>query len=238
MADRNRLHSKQQQHQSTTMRVLLVGERKLIVESLEGLFSNEGMVVTRCAPAEAVVTAGRTLPNVIVAELPGSDAADLGSIRDLANTGVPVVGVSMTADPIEEALWIAAGAQGVAGPTASFETLREYVQRAAHGCEVLPLDRRYWLEDVLRTHRRETRRLHGPFTELTARERAIFAAVYEGLSADQIAEETCVSVSTVRSHIRSILAKLNVHSQLAAVALARTSGWFDSVPSTSGSANS
>jgi len=35
-----------------------------------------------------------------------------------------------------------------------------------------------------------------------------------------------VSVSTVRTHVRSILSKLNVHSQLSAVAMARSNGWF------------
>jgi DNA-binding CsgD family transcriptional regulator len=42
----------------------------------------------------------------------------------------------------------------------------------------------------------------------------------EGRSAAEIATTLVVSLTTVRSHIRSILRKLNVNSQLAAVALA------------------
>jgi DNA-binding NarL/FixJ family response regulator len=42
----------------------------------------------------------------------------------------------------------------------------------------------------------------------------------EGRAAAEIATTLVVSLTTVRSHIRSILRKLNVNSQLAAVALA------------------
>ena len=42
----------------------------------------------------------------------------------------------------------------------------------------------------------------------------------EGRSAGDIADALTVSLSTVRSHIRAILRKLNVNSQLAAVAIA------------------
>jgi DNA-binding NarL/FixJ family response regulator len=36
-----------------------------------------------------------------------------------------------------------------------------------------------------------------------------------------------VSLATVRSHVRSILLKLGVHSQLAAAAKAYSSGWYE-----------
>ncbi len=42
----------------------------------------------------------------------------------------------------------------------------------------------------------------------------------EGLNADEIAQSHFVAVTTVRSQIRSVLQKLGVRSQLAAVALA------------------
>jgi two-component system nitrate/nitrite response regulator NarL len=47
----------------------------------------------------------------------------------------------------------------------------------------------------------------------------------QGDSADEIAASTFVSLATVRSHIRAILQKLGVNSQLAAVAAASRAGW-------------
>ena len=46
-----------------------------------------------------------------------------------------------------------------------------------------------------------------------------------GMSAEEIAADTYVSIATVRSHIRAILQKLGVNSQLAAVAAATKAGW-------------
>ena len=48
----------------------------------------------------------------------------------------------------------------------------------------------------------------------------------------QIAEQSFVSVPTVRTQVRQVLAKLDVSSQLEAVALARRSGWLDRQPQT------
>lgn len=55
---------------------------------------------------------------------------------------------------------------------------------------------------------------------LTPSERRVLFQMMEGRSAAEIAGRLVVSVTTVRSHIRSILRKLRVKSQLAAVALA------------------
>jgi DNA-binding CsgD family transcriptional regulator len=57
---------------------------------------------------------------------------------------------------------------------------------------------------------------------LTASERRVLFYLTTGRSAQDIADELVVSVTTVRSHIRSILRKLGVRSQLAAVAIANS----------------
>ena len=46
----------------------------------------------------------------------------------------------------------------------------------------------------------------------------------DGLSRTEIGELLKVSPNTVRTHVQSILHKLNVHSALAAVAMARKAG--------------
>jgi DNA-binding NarL/FixJ family response regulator len=54
---------------------------------------------------------------------------------------------------------------------------------------------------------------------LTGSERRILLAMMQGWSASDIANSLVVSILTVRTHIRSILAKLHVSSQVAAVAI-------------------
>ncbi len=65
------------------------------------------------------------------------------------------------------------------------------------------------------------------FACLTPRERAVLAGLVGGLRPADIARRDFVSVVTVRNQVQSILIKLNVHSQLEAVAAARWSGWTD-----------
>lgn len=57
------------------------------------------------------------------------------------------------------------------------------------------------------------------FTALTTREREVLGHLVTGKVAAEIASGESISLPTARSHIRSILTKLGVSSQLAAVAL-------------------
>jgi len=63
------------------------------------------------------------------------------------------------------------------------------------------------------------------FERLTPKERQVLMALMRGETARQISRRSFVSLTTVRSQIRSVLAKLGVSSQLGAVVLAYQSGW-------------
>ena len=65
---------------------------------------------------------------------------------------------------------------------------------------------------------------------LTSSERRVLYFLTAGRSAQEIADELVVSLATVRSHIRSVLRKLGVRSQLAAVAVANSRGPSQSEP--------
>lgn len=56
---------------------------------------------------------------------------------------------------------------------------------------------------------------------LTPREREVVICLAEGLGRRAVAERLCMSTNTVRTHVQSILSKLDVSSSLAAVALVR-----------------
>jgi two-component system, NarL family, nitrate/nitrite response regulator NarL len=60
---------------------------------------------------------------------------------------------------------------------------------------------------------------------LSPRERVVLIHMMEGHAADEIAVLDYVTIATVRTHIRSILWKLGVKSQLAAVAFAYRHCW-------------
>jgi DNA-binding NarL/FixJ family response regulator len=62
--------------------------------------------------------------------------------------------------------------------------------------------------------------------ELTPREREILNLLAQGRTPKHIARELEISINTCRVHIRAILDKLGVHSQLAAVVQAARLGLF------------
>jgi DNA-binding NarL/FixJ family response regulator len=79
------------------------------------------------------------------------------------------------------------------------------------------------LAELTATHR--TRAEHEQIVAtLTKRENEVLRCLASGMNRDAIASELCLSGNTVRTHIQNLMAKLDVHSTLAAVALARRAG--------------
>ena len=110
---------------------------------------------------------------------------------------------------------------------------------AAHACALLPKDGDLRsVLDVLRSARRGSftvhprllHRLVGPQApeespaSLTPRELEVLRLLSTGLGATQIAREIGISVHTCRGHVKSLLTKLDAHSQLEAVAKAMRLG--------------
>jgi len=67
----------------------------------------------------------------------------------------------------------------------------------------------------------------GQLAELTTREREILRGLSEGLSTSALAKKFSIAPVTVRNHVQNILQKLDVHTKLAAVALAYQHGLID-----------
>ena len=81
---------------------------------------------------------------------------------------------------------------------------------------------------ILRSLRDDEHRTRGhgddPLDVLSPRERDVLACMAEGRHGRQIAEELRISIDTVRTHTRSIFSKLDVHSRLEALSVARKAG--------------
>jgi DNA-binding NarL/FixJ family response regulator len=137
-----------------------------------------------------------------------------------------------TTDRLELARCIEAGALGIASKANGFASVLDQVARAAEGQTVTPITERTQLLADLQAHRRATEKRMAPFEALSARERDVLRQIVDGHQAAAIAEASFVSLATVRTQIRSILLKLDVTSQVAAVALARQHGWYDAPTTT------
>jgi LuxR family maltose regulon positive regulatory protein len=107
---------------------------------------------------------------------------------------------------------------------------RRLLTRARELLEALPdpgngLERLEKAETLLRLRgTRAQRRTPAPFWELSERELAVLRMLPSGLSQREIAAELYVSFNTVKTHVRSVFAKLGVSSRTEAVDRARDLG--------------
>lgn len=146
-------------------------------------------------------------------------------IAPLVERGVKVLMLTASHEPYLLAECLEAGAAGIFDKTQSFPRLVEFIEDAALGHSVLSPAARNALLAALREHRADEHARALPFQTLSAREAEVLKLMTEGVAADEIAATLFVSLATVRTHVRSILRKLGVNSQLAAVVLAERAGW-------------
>jgi two-component system, NarL family, nitrate/nitrite response regulator NarL len=211
-------------------RLLLVEDHALLAEALSLAMRLDGFDVHVVNPedlgADAVLDAARELePEVVLLDLHlGGAGLSIGLVPPLVGLGARVLMLTASSDEVLLARCIEAGADGVFFKGHPFEELTAFVTDAASGRAVIGQEAREHLLAVLDDAER-SRALPDGLDRLTARESAVLAALVEGKTAEEIASEQFVALSTVRSHIRSILMKLGVNSQLAAVAMARRANW-------------
>ena len=210
--------------------VLIVEDHGLLAESLLLALRAEGLDAERVAPVtiDGILSEARRLsPTVVLLDLDlgGEIGSSVGLIPPLQELGAQVVMVTGITDPARLAECLEAGATGLIDKTTSFDQLVDSVREVAELGTIVSPTRREALLAELRRQRRDDQRRREPFERLTPREREVLAALMDGKPAEVIATESFVSLATVRSQIRTILLKLGVNSQLAAVALARRNGW-------------
>jgi DNA-binding NarL/FixJ family response regulator len=116
------------------------------------------------------------------------------------------------------------GAAVVLSKAEELTIIVETVLRLAGGEQVRPVERATLSSEYVTSERDRRQRLE-PFTRLSPREEMVLALLTVGRSPKQIADEHAVSIETIRSHIKSLLRKLDCGSQLEAVAAANAAGW-------------
>jgi DNA-binding NarL/FixJ family response regulator len=156
----------------------------------------------------------------------GTGAAAAAGIRE---HHPEVAIVFLSGDESEESLLssIEAGAVGYLIKSESAGEIAAAVRKAARGDVLLPagvlaqlIGRQQQLASRLRAERRLVE-------ELSERELEVLRLMAKGVDNQGIADQINVKYTTVRSHVRNVLAKLGVHSKLQAVARASEFGLLD-----------
>ncbi|MGI8817082.1 MAG: LuxR C-terminal-related transcriptional regulator [Pseudonocardia sp.] len=116
---------------------------------------------------------------------------------------------------------IAEGAAGVVSKTSPLDVLLKAVMLTARGESLISeAERREW-QGRHRIRQDRQQQLDSLLGRLTAREREVLEQIAQGKHAADIAKQSVVALTTVRNQIRSILHKLELSSQIEAIALLR-----------------
>ena len=214
---------------STTANVLVVEDHRMVADNLALALRAHGHVpvVATTFDHDAVLEARAAHDaTVVVLDLQlGPDASGRPLVAPLTEAGALVIVVSGVTDSEELAACASLGAVAVVGKSEPFERLVDVVTTVIDGRDGFRRgEREELLADARRARAERDARLE-PFRRLTAREKTVLRLLVRGLQAEAIAERSYVSLATVRSQIRSVLVKLGVNSQLAAVAMASAAGW-------------
>jgi DNA-binding NarL/FixJ family response regulator len=211
-------------------RVAVVEDHHLLAETLTAALERAGIsarVVRLQIPAAMVADVCADPADLVLVDLDLGEYGDsTPMIGDLATAGLRVLVVTGCADRLRIAAALEQGAVGYQSKAAGFEPLVDRVQAALEAPSVLDPVHRVELLEELRRSRTLRNAALAPFERLTEREADTLRALAEGQTVAAIAADWFVSEATMRSHVRNVLGKLGVSSQLAAVTAAVRSGWL------------
>lgn len=214
-------------------RIALVEDHTLFADSLDMVFTVEGYDVRRVTIPEEGGSMASMLsailashPRIVLLDL------DLGRLGDatrlispIARAGVNVVVVTASPDRSRWGECLRLGARKVISKSRPLTEILSTVRRLVQGLPVTDVAEREELLRLWHEERSDRQLARERLDRLTQREREVLAMLVRGKAVRDIAAEKVVSEATVRTQVKSILAKLEVSSQLAAVGLAHHVGW-------------
>ena len=203
-----------------TVRVVVADDQEIVRTGLRMILDAQpGIeVVGEAADGRAAVeVAQRLRPDVCLLDIrmPGTDG--LEATRLLAGTDVddPIPVVVITTFDLDEYVYAAlrAGARGFLLKDAGPELLAQAVHAAARGDALIAPSVTARLLDAFAGSGPAAPPAQ-PVDPLTDREEQILTAVARGWSNDEIARELYITLSTVKTHVGSLMAKLGLRNRV------------------------
>jgi DNA-binding NarL/FixJ family response regulator len=203
---------------ATAIRVVIVDDHELVrggLETILGLFADIELVGQADSGAAAVKLCAETQPDVVLMDLVlpgGMDGAEATWEVLHICPRTKVLALTSFSDPELIQRVLRAGALGCLLKNVSGKELAEAIRRAHVGTSTLAPEAADALVQAIASV--ETR------AELTRRERDVLKLMVEGFTNGEIAERLVVSLSTVKTHVSSIIAKLGASTRTEAAAIA------------------
>ena len=213
------------------MRLVICDHQRILAESLAAAFEARGhqVVAVTTTPADGLDAVSADRPDVCLLDLRfGDEPGGLEAARAIRQwfPGTRVLVLSAVTDPDMLSQVVGVGVAGFIRKDQSVDQIISALDVIAAGGSVL--------DPGLPRARARTRvrpQPRNPVDELSPREREIVARILSGQSTRQMAFAMNITVGTVRTYVKNVLAKLGAHSRLQLAALASRDGLLmDQIP--------
>ncbi len=208
------------------MKLVICDNQRILAEALAAALDARGhqvlAVTTTVTDGLGAVDAGR--PDVCLLGLQfGDQPGGLDAARAIRQRypGTRVLVLSGVTDPETLSQVIGSGVAGYIRKDQSVDQIASALDVVAAGGSVLD-------PGLPRVPARGTVRpqAKNPLDELSPREKEIVARIVGGQSTRQMSFAMNITVGTVRTYVKNVLAKLGAHSRLQLAALASRDGWL------------
>jgi NarL family two-component system response regulator LiaR len=203
---------------STRIRVMIVDDHELVRSGLEAVLAvldDIDLVAEAESGEEAVALCDEARPDVVLMDLvmPRMDGVTATRAILQRRPDTRIVALTSFSDPalIQEVL--KAGAIGCLLKNVTGDELAQAIRRAHAGAATLAPEAAGVLIHAVVTPPQ-------PDASLTPREREVVGLLVQGLTNTEIAGRLVVSLSTVKTHVSSILTKLGASTRTEAAAIA------------------
>ena len=200
-------------------RVLIVEDHQVVAEGLGALLNDQTdmkVVGTATSVAESISCVSELNPDVVVVDFRLTDGTGVDAAVGIRQIHPETKLIFLTREDSDAARFAAleSGASAfIHKSRAASEVLDAIRVVAAGGTLITPRT----IAALVSKRRSMDLRLES----LTSREKEVLRLMAEGISSRDIASRLGISYTTVRTHIRSLGAKLGVHSKLEAILKAR-----------------
>jgi DNA-binding NarL/FixJ family response regulator len=207
--------------------VAIIDDHQTLLDLLSFAMGGEddiAVVGTATTGAEGVRMVDRIRPDVVLLDfvLPDIDGVEVAGQLVGRHPAVRVVMLTASEDTGLISRAAAAGAAGFVAKTSALEQVLDAIRSARAGSMVVDPA---FLAGLLTSRSRQPERApDGGRPPLTPREMEVLKLLGSGLDPRTIARQLSISLHTCRGYVKSMLAKLDCHSQLEAVVTASRLG--------------
>jgi DNA-binding NarL/FixJ family response regulator len=210
------------------VRVLIVDDDDLMRAGLRGVLSSDDAieVVGEAGDGRDAIYRARLLnPDVVLMDVRMPDLDGISATRELIAASPDIRVVVLTTFEQDDYIFgaLSAGASGFLLKRSKPEELLTAIHTVAGEALLSPSVTSRVIERMAQDPAPDPRR-DARLDDLTAREREVLELIARGLSNAEIAHALVIEASTVKTHVKNVLAKLGVRDRLQAVIFAYESG--------------